>query len=65
MATRSGADTLLMNRRELMFPTLTTEQVAGIGNTGGAAGDGSLFRWFLNRRAKGASAAMIQRSRLE
>jgi hypothetical protein len=28
MATRSGADTLLRERRELMFPTLTAEQVA-------------------------------------
>jgi hypothetical protein len=33
MATRSGADTLLRERRELMFPTLTTEQVARIGKT--------------------------------
>ena len=34
MATGSGADTLLRERRELMFPTLTTEQVARIGNHG-------------------------------
>ena len=31
MATRSGADTLLIGRRELMFRTLMTEQVARIG----------------------------------
>jgi hypothetical protein len=34
MATRSGADTLLRERRDLMFPTLTTEQVARIGSHG-------------------------------
>ncbi len=34
MATRSGADTLLTERRELMFPTLTSEQIARIGYHG-------------------------------
>jgi hypothetical protein len=43
MATRLGADTLRRERRE-----------HGRRRT---VGDGSLFRWFINRRAKGASAA--------
>ena len=34
MATRSGADTLLTERRELMFPTLTPEQITRIGHHG-------------------------------
>lgn len=34
MATRSGADTLLTERRELMFPMLTSEQIARIGYHG-------------------------------
>ena len=34
MAVRSGADALLTERRELMFPTLTPEQIARIGQHG-------------------------------
>lgn len=34
MATRSGADTLLTERRELMFPTLTADQMARIDRHG-------------------------------
>jgi thioredoxin reductase (NADPH) len=34
MATRSGADTLLTERRELMFPRLTPEQITRIGHHG-------------------------------
>jgi len=58
MATGSGANTLLRERRELMFLTLTTEQVAGIRNRVGAA------PWVIEPDVAGSSTA-ARRERAE